>query len=61
MLAKGLAKELAKANLDHRLQIKLALNNLESAQHFATDIAPLDPRLGMLHELETQLQKLLKP
>ncbi len=55
----GTSVMLAKATPEHRLRIKVALDNLESAQRFATDIAPTDPRLGQIQALDTEMRKLL--
>jgi hypothetical protein len=56
----GTSIMLAKAALDQRLQSKIALDNLESAQHFATDVAPADPRILQMQNLDAEMRKVLR-
>jgi hypothetical protein len=55
----GTSVMLAKATPDRRFRIKIALDNLKSAQHFASDVAPNDPRNVQIQNLETEIRKIL--
>jgi len=55
----GTSLMLAKTSPEHRLRIKLALDNLASAQHYARDVAPEDSRLVQIQNLDTEIHKFL--
>ncbi|MFZ9596666.1 MAG: hypothetical protein ACO3A2_11395 [Bdellovibrionia bacterium] len=56
----GTSAMLAQNSKNHRLRVKLALGNLESAHHYAVDVSAGNPKLEQIRALEAQMTELFQ-